>query len=114
MSHAQPGAETVHPTRRALLVFQLLLGALPAPTPNFAQLLLGFDVEDGPEGACELTRRLRRWPSTARRCRRLITWLHSHFQRRTLWMASRAVMSAGSAVYGVHYFKPIAHPVTIT
>ncbi len=36
---------------RAMLVFQLLLGALAAPTPNFAQLLLGFDVEDGPEGA---------------------------------------------------------------
>jgi len=33
-------------------VFQLLLGALSGPTPNFAQLLLGFDVEDGPEGAC--------------------------------------------------------------
>ena len=36
---------------RAMLVFQLLLGALAGPTPNFAQLLLGFDVEDGPEGA---------------------------------------------------------------
>ena len=36
--------------RRALLVFQLLLGAVPAPSPNFAHLLLGFDVEDGPEG----------------------------------------------------------------
>ena len=38
-------------------MFQLLLGALSGPTPNFAQLLLGFDVEDGPEGARVFHRR---------------------------------------------------------
>lgn len=36
---------------RAALVLQLLLDSLDAPTPNMAHILLGFDVEDGPEGA---------------------------------------------------------------
>ena len=36
---------------RSMLVLQLLLGAVQGPAPNFAHFLLGFDVEDGPEGA---------------------------------------------------------------
>ena len=35
---------------RAMLVLQLLLGAVQGPAPNFAHLLLGFNVQDGPEG----------------------------------------------------------------
>ena len=35
---------------RAMLVLQLLLGAQGGPAPNFAHLLLGFNVQDGPEG----------------------------------------------------------------
>lgn len=35
---------------RATLVLQLLLDSLEAPAPNLAHILLGFDVEDGPEG----------------------------------------------------------------
>ena len=35
---------------RAALVLHLLLDSLEAPAPNLAHILLGFDVEDGPEG----------------------------------------------------------------
>lgn len=36
---------------RAMLVLQLLLGSQQGPAPNLAHLLLGFNVEDGAEGA---------------------------------------------------------------
>ena len=35
---------------RAELVLQLLLAGLDAPAPNVGHMLLGFDVEHGPEG----------------------------------------------------------------
>ena len=35
---------------RAELVLQLLLTGLDAPSPNVGHMLLGFDVEHGPEG----------------------------------------------------------------
>ena len=39
---------------RAALVLQLLLGSLDGQAPTLAHMLLGFDVEDGPEGAALL------------------------------------------------------------
>ena len=35
---------------RAELVLQLLLSGLDGPAPNVGHMLLGFDVEHGPEG----------------------------------------------------------------
>jgi hypothetical protein len=35
---------------RAELVLQLLLSGLEGPAPNVGHMLLGFDVERGPEG----------------------------------------------------------------
>ena len=42
--------ETSSTDDRAELVLQLLLSGLEGPAPNVGHMLLGFDVEHGPEG----------------------------------------------------------------
>ena len=43
-------ADTSSADDRAELVLQLLLSGLEGPAPNIGHMLLGFDVEHGPEG----------------------------------------------------------------